>query len=41
VLFVPYQRGDFGVPLALSKLQRSTAIISLEMNVTASSNELF
>ncbi len=40
MLFVPYQRSDFGVPLPLSKLQRSTAIISLEVNVTARSKEL-
>jgi hypothetical protein len=41
VFFVPYQRGDSGVPQALSKLQRSCAVISLEVDVTASHNELF
>jgi hypothetical protein len=41
VFFVPYQRGDSGVPQALSKLQRSCAVISLEVDVTTSHNELF
>ncbi len=40
VLVVPYQRGDSSVPLALSNLQRSSAIISLEVDVTARSKEL-
>jgi hypothetical protein len=40
VLFVPYQRGDSGVPLALSNLQRSRAMIILEVDVTARSKEL-
>ncbi len=29
MLFVPYQRGDSGMPMALSILQRSTAFIGL------------
>jgi hypothetical protein len=41
VIFVPYQRGDSSVPLELSNLQRSTAAIILDIDVTASSNELF
>ena len=40
MLFVPYQRGDSGVPPVLSKLQRSSAIISPEVDVTARSKEL-
>ena len=40
LLSVPYQRGDSGVPLPLSKLQRSSAFISLEVDVTARSKEL-
>ncbi len=32
LLSVPYQRGDSGVPLALSILQRSSTIISLEVD---------
>ncbi len=40
MLFVPYQRVDSGVPKALSNLQRSSAIISLEVDVTARSKEL-
>ena len=41
-LCLPYQRGDSGVPQALSKLQcsKKSAIISLEVNVTALSKEL-
>ncbi len=31
LLSVPYQRGDCGVPLALSPLQRRRAIITLEV----------
>jgi hypothetical protein len=40
VHFVPYQRGDSGVPLALSILQRSSAIMSLEVDFTVRSKEL-
>jgi hypothetical protein len=40
VLFVLYQRGDSGVPLALSKLHCSSAIISLEIDAAARSKEL-
>jgi hypothetical protein len=41
MLFVPYQRGDSGVPPALSNLHCSKAVISLEVDVTARCNELF
>jgi hypothetical protein len=40
VLSVPYQRGDFGVPKALSNLHRISAILILEVDVAARSNEL-
>jgi hypothetical protein len=40
LLFVPYQRGDSGVPLALSNLQRSNATISLEVHVTERNKKL-
>jgi hypothetical protein len=39
-LFFPYQRGDAGVSHALSNLQRSSAILILKIDVTASCNEL-
>ena len=37
---VPYQHGDSSVPLALSSLQSSKAILSLDVDVTARSKEL-
>jgi hypothetical protein len=40
VLCVPYQRGDCGVPKALSSLQRSFTSLRLEFNITASFNQL-
>ena len=40
VFFVPYQRGDSSVPLALRNLQRSSTILKLEFDLTLRSKKL-
>ena len=37
---VPYQRGDAGVPVGLSDLERSVASVSLEIQTTSGCKKL-